>query len=509
MRLMMCRCALVALPGLALLGSFASAHADPGGQFASASVSCASNGVGHYTTGPVSPGRDGYVVRLAAVGSGGALFQDDAFNFERRLVGSDTVWASGGSFGAGASLDGLLHCDSGSSFSGAVTFFDVPTAPVSYSGATTFGSWESVVDFRAPGEAQYVAELTLTQGAVQLSGGAFQQSFASSGTYQLGTVARGVGGLRVDALEGPQAHWTVAIRPLSVALGGLSFGRGFARPGDILTLEYTTSGDTNVTASIAGPGGNTVRNLATNLPVGSGSHTLTWDGFDAAGAPLADGTYMLRMQSLDPSGLGNSGQTQVTLDGTGPSIAVASPSKLPAGNAFVADVDDSLSGVEYATLQIDGRQVAQLGTAPSPYSIARAAQGSSAGRLAYRPTRGWRRGTSHRWRIQAHDKTGNERIANGTFRIPAAPKKPKVRKCRSVVIFPRTDYVLDRVRARGIGCKAARRKLRAWAKGRYGPRRIPPAFRCSVRKVGLVERQWTCRAGKGHRQKVMTFRTGP
>jgi hypothetical protein len=177
MLLLTSRCALVALALLGLLGSFASANADPGGQFATASVSCASNGVGNYTTGPISAGRDGYMVRLAAVGSGGALWDNDPFGIgEKGLKGSDTVWASGLPFGAGASLDGSLSCDTGSAFSGAVTFFEVPPAPTSYSGATTFGSSASRIAFRAPGEAQYVADLTLTQGAVQLSGGGFDQS---------------------------------------------------------------------------------------------------------------------------------------------------------------------------------------------------------------------------------------------------------------------------------------------------------------------------------------------
>jgi FlgD Ig-like domain len=464
---------------LVLALAAASAKAGPPVEFGTAATSCMDGGGGNYTTGPVGQARESYVVRLAASGTGFGQWAP------LDIGGSDTAWMFGGSVAAGSSLEGAVFCNPGAAFSSSLTFFDTPATPTSFLGATTFMStWSrSYLGFRAPGTAQYVAELTLHQGAVRLIGGSFEQSFASSGSYQLGTLQAGLREVEVRALEGPQAIWTVSIRALPVAIGGLTFGRPFARPADILTADYTTSGDTAVSATIMSSAGVPVRQLATGLPVGPGNHTLTWDGFDEAGAPLGDGAYMLSLRSSDPSGLGGTAQTYVTLDGTPPAVAMVSNRKLPAQNAFVARASDSTSGLARATLRIDGRQV------------------TSGARLSYRPKKGWRQGR-HGWSLVAVDGAGNRREAGGSFTITPGNL---TRSCRTVVITPRSGNALYGIKAKGLFCNRARKTLLAWGRAHYRPRRGPRGYRChTVRRYRAGNGRLSCRSGK----KVISFNTG-
>ena len=94
---------------------------------------------------------------------------------------------------------GLVDCDqSDSPVSYTVDFFDVPTTPVAFSGRHTqngecYDSDDLV--FNTPGTARYVADLSLQQGAVDLSiatpEGQRDQTFASSGQFLIGVLSPG------------------------------------------------------------------------------------------------------------------------------------------------------------------------------------------------------------------------------------------------------------------------------------------------------------------------------
>ena len=84
---------------------------------------------------------------------------------------------------------------------------------------------------------------------------------------------------------------------------------------------------------------------------------------------------------------------------------------------------------------------------------------------------------------------------------------PRLRRCGSVVIQPQSDSVLFDVRVRGIGCRAARRKLRAWGRNGYRPRTGPRGYRCrAIGQAGPGARN-RCRR-RGHRLPLITFRSG-
>jgi hypothetical protein len=75
--------------------------------------------------------------------------------------------------------------------------------------------------------------------------------------------------------------------------------------------------------------------------------------------------------------------------------------------------------------------------------------------------------------------------------------------CGHVVITPRSGDGLSKIKALGISCRAARRKLRAWGKAGYrspGPR----GYRC---RSQIPPRRSVCRR-KGHRRPVISYISG-
>jgi hypothetical protein len=81
-----------------------------------------------------------------------------------------------------------------------------------------------------------------------------------------------------------------------------------------------------------------------------------------------------------------------------------------------------------------------------------------------------------------------------------------VRHCGKVVITPNSGDGLTKIRASGISCRSARRKLRAWGKNEYQPTTGPRGYRC--RSVGnTVPGRVKCRR-KGHRLPVISFLSG-
>jgi len=376
------------------------AFADPP-PFASTSGVCNPNGGTDYAVA-AQQSHPSVIARLVASGPGrwDAYAQQFA---SWRFAGADTLWEDHGSVVAGGTLQGTLYCDEAISYT--VHFFDVPLSPTSFSGTTSplyspDDPWGSHLFFRAPGTAQYVVDLTLSQGAVDLSGESRTQTFASSGRFDLGTVATGETELQIQARDGPQARWTVAISALPVAITGPSFNLSAARPGVVVTAQYALSGDTAVTARVLDPGGQVVRLLADRLGIPVGTHTLTWDGLNEDGRAVADGVFRLHLETADPSGYNGSAEGAVTIDGTGPSVIIRSTQRLSRKRAVAIGISDRLSGLRSATLRVDGRTVARL----------RRGQSS----IIFRPRRGWRRG-SHRLSVSATDRVGNRVTLNRRF----------------------------------------------------------------------------------------------
>jgi FlgD Ig-like domain len=230
--------------------------------------------------------------------------------------GPDTIWSKAPSVNAGGVEQGGVSCTT-SSDSFSASFLDVPATPVELSGATSFGDSPSEVWFNAPGEAQYVADLSLAGGALELGSKErlfAPQTFASSGEFQFGTLFPGDNELQVEALEGPQATWSVQIHALPVSLSGVAFEPFAVEPGRVAHLKYTTSGATSVTAVIQDSTGQVVRTLADELGVSRGDHTLTWDGRSVNGGLLSPGVYTAQVTTHDPSGEAASGQASLYLD---------------------------------------------------------------------------------------------------------------------------------------------------------------------------------------------------
>lgn len=228
------------------------------------------------------------------------------------------------------------------------------------------------------------------------------QTFASAGRAQLGTLDSGDYYPTVDAVDGAQARWSVTFRALPSQLTGLRFQPSVARQGTIVTAGYHLSGDARFTATVIDGGGGTVRSLANDLAVSAGDHSLTWDGLTESGAPVRDGSYTLRISGHDANGNALNASTRILLDGTPPSVAVLSRGRIPVRNALVVEVTDRTSGLYAASLTVGHGVVARLSA------------GST--RLSYRPRRGWHRGSVYRFVVIAVDRAQNRRRYTGSFR---------------------------------------------------------------------------------------------
>jgi hypothetical protein len=186
-----------------------------------------------------------------------------------------------------------IYCYSGSAQLQAA-FYDTPTIPTSFSGRSS-SSGTSTVAFNVPYAGQYVADVTLDQGAITFDG----ETLAPSGRIDLGSLAKGSQTRDVNHPEGPPTAWTIRIVALPVVLSAAKVDAVYARTGDIVKLSYTVSGDTHVSAVVTNAAGVPVRILATSLVEAlKGDHSLTWDARGVAGQPLGDGVYTLGSQLL-------------------------------------------------------------------------------------------------------------------------------------------------------------------------------------------------------------------
>jgi hypothetical protein len=192
-----------------------------------------------------------------------------------------------------------------------------------------------------------------------------------------------------------------------VVLSQLGFDRLYLRPTEITAAGYTLDGDVHLTARMLNAAQQAVRTLASNTAVAEGNHSLTWDGLDGAGSPVADGSYSLAISYTDVAGNSGSGKASIAVDATPPTASRLSPSSLPRTHGLVVQVADNLSGIKSASLAVDGRKVQTLATGQSQFT--------------YVPTGGWRPG-AHSFTVTSTDNAGNSAESNGSFSVPLPPR---------------------------------------------------------------------------------------
>jgi len=384
------------------------------------------------------PGHSAYLARVTAPEDPGAL----------RLVlgetmdptGAGIAWTYGLASISGVAIEGQVTCAAGAgAIPWRVDLLDVPAAPTSFSGEQRYFNTSaqpidpSLVAFRAESGADYVADLQVSQGAVTL--GRFadaqaaasrstpenQREFASSGTYSFGYLARGgTGLLTLLPHDGPAAHWQINIRQLSVELTNLASSVRYVRPGMVVRLSYHTSGDTSIDSTIVDRAGHTIRQLATGLGVGRGTHSLSWDGLTSSGARAADGVYTFAVHSTDPTGSAKSLTLPLTVDTKPPTAKLLGGGVVPADHGIVTLVSDAGSGVATAYLNIDGRRVASLQRSQT--------------RIVYLPPAGWTSGR-HTFEVIAIDRAGNRGSTRGTFTVRGPSALPIT--ARATTVRPR------------------------------------------------------------------------
>ncbi|MGI8715400.1 MAG: FlgD immunoglobulin-like domain containing protein [Solirubrobacteraceae bacterium] len=406
---------------LAALVATPSANADPAGPFATITGSVPAGSNMNFSALPLATGHTNVVVRITVSG-GEANFSSPGspyFDNFPSLYSGDVSWEGlQGSFAPGDTpqiqVEALGNTTQSVSFS--AEFFDEPRAPASYSGSSSAQSDESDLHFSVPGAATYVADVSLSGGAITLSGGLNSQTFDSSGEYPLGQKTPGDNFVAIKPVQGPASQWTITIRALPVTVYDVSFDDADVQPGVIDTLSYSTTGTTTTSTVVTNATGTVVRSLASDFGVQMGSHTLIWDGRDASGNPVPTGIYTATIASTDPFGNIASGQTRIVVDSTPPLITPASTS-LSLSQALVVEFADTFSGVASGSL-----------TTPTGGKVS---LGHGQNTLSYVPSGGWQPG-HYELTAAATDKAGNKavKMLSITVRSPArrtrGPALPKV-----------------------------------------------------------------------------------
>ena len=425
------RRSVLAALGCAAVIAFAPGQAAAAGlasPFASISVSCPANGSGSTTSGtPVSVAHPRVLAKMRnANGSGYLSVGRGGFGTdETTFVAGDARWLDLGSLSVNDTPNAQLSSCGPGGASAVVDLYDMPDAPVSFDDQQLApASWSDTLVFRAPTTARFVADVNLTQGAISVCmlGDCFNTSrtLASSGTVPLGQL-QGAEAVSIDALDGPSARYSVTIRPLPVAVNEAKFDRAFIAPGSPATATYSLDGETNVTATVLNAAGQPVRQLAANQPFQPGQRSLTWDGKDSAGNLLPDGGYTLRIDSRDPYGGAHSGSAQITLDGSGPAVALSAPTTT--NGAVTVTLTDPGAGVDTvgSTVRVDEPPSSSDAFMSSDVSSSSSFSGSGAQATAVirPPSGGWKIGTVYTVRVQATDRLENASSLVQAFTIAA------------------------------------------------------------------------------------------
>jgi FlgD Ig-like domain len=395
--------AFCALPA----GSAPAGSAQPGPpSFASASGKCQPGATLRLQFPTVAVAHDHVIYRIDAGGGSGEIFEALSWN------GAATLWEAFDPVAAGSSPFIDVICDG--AFSVMATLHDRPVAPVTFAGTTQRSdpNWYHRLIFATAGAGHYVADVSVSGGELDLCVLGMrgcvvpEQTFSSAGTLDLGQLPAGEVRLAVIDRVGPRARYSIAIRPVPVAITHLAFGSAYSRSGSMLMPSFTVDGDTDISARVVDAQGQTVRSLATALRVDTGSHNLTWDGRGEAGAALADGTYKLLVTSRDLNGQTSAAEASITLDDSPPVVTLASAATIAPAQAAAIDVSDAGSGVAMGSVNVWG----------SPDSRAFAAGGVV---TIDAPLSGWKPGTQT-LQVDATDRAGNGAITNLTFTVSAS-----------------------------------------------------------------------------------------
>jgi hypothetical protein len=463
-----------------LFGGCASrAQADPGAPFSAVSVNATPGGVTDSSAEPLGSGISNVVVR--ATQTGASQVEIDGDGSVSQVGSGDVAWSSGNDFNPGdtPSIEAIDEDESNDATASA-EFFTVPAGPVSYSGVSSTDSDESTLPFITLGDAPYVANVTVSGGAVMVGGGDSDgQTFESAGQVSLGTISSGGGSVTVTPVAGPQTAWTVSITPVPIVLSNVSLNHSVAQPGVIDTLRFATDGATHLNATIKSAAGVVVRALASGFSEGSGNHTLVWDGRNAAGDPVPTGLYTADLSSTDPLGNVSSGSASIEIDSTPPTAALQTASVRPT-QAVRVKFEDVGSGIGSASIQIGSIRR----TLPSGEHT-----------VSYAPER-WTIGR-HTLVATARDNAGNTTSQTFTFTVKGKPivKPPLV---YSLINCPRkgeqNGYAATKFTPGGCGfVAAAERRLLATINGnqnhditvRYQHKSY--ALSCQNRDYGVLE----------------------
>ena len=432
---------LLALPPSAAFG-------DPT-PFATATATCTGASDTIVTFPAQSSEHPDSIFSLTSAGASGAVWPGQwlpSSFFSLQFSAGDEIWGMAAPDGMGVwsvavGTSGTLDIQGCNSGSVSAQLYDRPTAPTTISGVSSGASTHSDLPFIARAAGQYVVDVTIDQGAIQLnwadsSSEDDTMTIASSGEYSLGSLAAGDQDILVNGLSGPAAHYSLAVHELPVGISGLSFGpASYAAPGTILTGSFSVSGDTTISAYVRNGNGQVVRHLG-SFAVKQGSSSITWDTRGDGGATLPDGAYYLHLDSTDPNGNVTSAETSILVDGTPPAVSMTSPGTITPSQSVSFSIVDSGSGVASASVYIDGQDVADFGAYtgnPLPPN----------GIIGFAPDYGsWNLG-SHSWEVQATDNVGNAADVTGGFLVanpPPPPKPPAPIRIPKVPVFDGAPY---------------------------------------------------------------------
>ncbi len=321
----------------------APASADPGSPFYTGTASCSDYEAEVYAPA-VTSAFPGGVARVQA--------SDDLSGSDNDApIGpGDIEWVPVQYVDVGGSPTVGMDCSTGSI---TASFYTVPSAPISYSGATTYegGGTNSELPFSAPATDYYEADITVTQGAVSVDCTTGRLTVTPSGVCDLGSINAGSqASVDVDAVDGPQAIWTVTIRALPVALSAVKASPSSGFTGSPTTISYTVSGDTTVTAGVYNSSDQLIQSLASGLAVSQGNHSLTWGGTGTGGELLPAGAYTVDLTSTDSQGNVSTQSVPFTINPVTVSSASVSTSSAYVGGAET--IHYSLNGAAKVTATI-------------------------------------------------------------------------------------------------------------------------------------------------------------
>ena len=297
-----------------------------------------------------------------------------------------------------------LYVNCGETGSVEASLAERPGTPATFNGVTTANYFQgSFIPFTAPGTGQYVLNLSISQGAIEVTG--IQGILQSGGEYPLGTLEAGAHNLQIDARQGPAAVWGATVSEVPVAINGLSFGRACMAPGKGIPAKFSVTGDTSITASVLSGSGAVVRSLGIfGVKLGDGS--IPWDGRNSGGGRVANGVYTLGLTSTDPQGDVTSAQTSIAVARTGPRVKAVNRRRIARKHDLVFSFSDDPCGLTKATVVIDGHR----------RGVYRGSALSRSGRLLVSPRGYWAPGRN-RWRVITVDPVGNRRTTAGVFRV--------------------------------------------------------------------------------------------